>query len=79
MEHLPATGVKDTEGFPRFLECAAGGFVGLYQKSLKGESTLTPDDITSEIHQIDTWGLKKYMPSEELASPTGRGADFLNQ
>lgn len=61
MENLPTTGVKDTEGFLTFLECVAGGFVSLYQKSLKKESTLTLDDITAEVNQIYTWGLKKYM------------------
>ena len=61
MENLPTTGVKDREGFLIFLECVAGGFVSLYQKSLNKESTLTLDEITSEISQIYTWGLKKYM------------------
>ena len=65
MENLPTTGVKDTSGFLIFLECVAGGFVSLYQKSLNKESTLTLDDITLEINQIYTWGLKKYMPSED--------------
>ena len=64
MESLPTTGVKDTEGFLIFLECVAGGFVSLYQKSLKNESTLTLGEITSEINQIYTWGLKKYVSSE---------------
>lgn len=61
MERLPTTEVKDTEGFLIFLECVAGGFVSLYQKSLKGESTLSLNDITSEINQIYTWGLKQYV------------------
>ena len=61
MENLPTTGVKDREGFLIFLECVAGGFVSLYQKSLNKESTLTLDEITSEISQIYKWGLKKYM------------------
>lgn len=63
MESLPTTGVKDTEGFLIFLECVTGGFVSLYQKSLKKESTLSLDDITAEINRIYTWGLKKYMPA----------------
>lgn len=61
MENLPTTEVKDTEGFLIFLECLSGGFVSLYQKSLKEESTLTLDDITAEINRIYTWGLKKYI------------------
>ena len=61
MENLPTTGVKDTEGFLIFLECVTGGFVSLYQKSLKNETTLTLNDITTEINQIYTWGLKKYL------------------
>lgn len=61
MENLPTTGVKDTEGFLIFLECVTGGFVSLYQKSLKHETTLTLDDITAEINQIYTWGLNKYL------------------
>lgn len=61
MENLSTTGVKDTEGFLIFLECVAGGFVSLYQKSLKNESTLTLDDITSEINKIYIWGLKQYI------------------
>lgn len=65
MESLPTTGVKDTEGFLIFLECVAGGFVSLYQKSLKNESTLTLGEITSEINQIYTWGLKKHVSSED--------------
>lgn len=66
MENLPTTGVKDKQGFLIFLECVTGGFVSLYQKSLKNETTLTLDDITVEINQIYTWGLKKYMSSEDL-------------
>lgn len=65
MEGLPTTKVKDTEGFLIFLECVTGGFVDLYQKSLKGESTLTLDCITAEIYQIYTWGLKKYIVLED--------------
>lgn len=61
MGNLQTTGVKDIEGFLIFLECVAGGFVSLYQKSLKNEITLTLDDITTEINQIYIWGLKKYM------------------
>jgi AcrR family transcriptional regulator len=61
MENLPTTEVKNTEGFLIFLECLAGGFISLYQKSIKKESTLKLDDITSEIDQIYTWGLKKYL------------------
>lgn len=61
MEYIPTTTVKDTEGFLMFLECVAGGFVSLYQKSLKKESTLKLDDITAEINQIYTWGLPKYL------------------
>ena len=61
MENLSTTEIKDTEGFLIFLECVTGGFVSLYQKSLKNETTLTLDDITREINQIYKWGLKKYM------------------
>ena len=66
MENLPTACVKNTEGFLIFLECVAGGFVSLYQKSLKNETTLTLDDITKEISQIYTWGLKKYMSTETI-------------
>lgn len=61
MEKLYTTEVKDTKGFSIFLECLAGGFINLYQKSLKNETTLKLDDITLEINQIFTWGLKKYL------------------
>lgn len=61
MEGLKTTKVKDTEGFLIFLECVVGGFVTLYQKSLKNESTLKLDDITNEINAIYTSGLKRYM------------------
>ncbi len=61
MEHLQTTGVRDTEGFLIFLECVAGGFVSLYQKSLKGERALSLDDITKEINQIYLWGVQKYL------------------
>ena len=39
MENLSTTGMKDTEGFLMFLECVTGGFVSLYQKSLKNKTT----------------------------------------
>lgn len=71
MENLPTAQVKDTEGFLIFLECVAGGFVSLYQKSLNGESTLSLEEITLEINQIYTWGLKKYMPSGDCQSVPG--------
>lgn len=68
MENLWTTPIRDTEGFGMFLECVTGGFVDLYQKSLKGESTLTLDCITAEIYQIYTWGLKKYIVLEDQKS-----------
>lgn len=58
---LQMTPVKDVEGFLIFLECITGGFASLVQKSLKHESNLTLDDITAEINEIYTWGIKKYM------------------
>lgn len=61
MEGLPTTGIRDTEGFLIFLECLTGGFVSLYQKTLKKETMFTLDDITTEINQIYMWGLKKYL------------------
>lgn len=61
MDNLSTTNIKDREGFLIFLECVTGGFVSLYQKSLKNETTLTLDDITTQINQIYTWGLKKYL------------------
>lgn len=61
IENLQTTTVKDTNGFLIFLECVTGGFVRLYQKSLKGETNLTLGDITIEINQIFTWGIKKYL------------------
>lgn len=52
VEKLQTTPVKDTQGFLVFLECLTGGFISLYQKSLKGETSLTLDEVTKEINKI---------------------------